>query len=86
MAEDPDVEQPLLPLLLAELEKRNLRFDDFPEPGKPLPWPDQRQLIEKAIAVGRLDCAAGMAAACGFRVTGGRLAWALKRWLMRQPA
>jgi hypothetical protein len=39
----------LVGLLKAELEKRDLTPGDFPERGKPLPWPEQKQLIEHAM-------------------------------------
>jgi hypothetical protein len=80
---DPDAEVPLLPLLLAELEHRDLTPEDFPNGGDPLKLEDQRQVIEKALAVGRIQCAALMATPLGFRCSGGRLEWALKRWLKR---
>ncbi len=77
-----DAEQPLLPLLLAELGKRDLTPDDFPDELL-LPWPEQRQLIEKALERGRIHCAHPMAVPLGFpmRPPGGRVEWALRRWL-----
>ena len=80
-----DAEVPLLPLLLATMEERDLVPEDFPD-EKPLPWPEHRQIIVRAIARGKVQMAALLATPCGFRVTGGgRLGWALNRWLKRMP-
>ena len=86
---DPDAEQDLLPLLLAELEHRDLTPEDFPVRGQPLPDPRQQlTLIERALDLGRFTCAHKMAVAigCPTRFGGGRLEWALRRWTKARRA
>ena len=79
---DVDAEQPLLPLLLATAQVRDLTPEDFPS-GR-LPWLEQRQLIELSLAQGKDDQAHRLAIPFGWPSTpprGGRTAWALRRWL-----
>jgi hypothetical protein len=80
-AED-EAEAPLLPLLLATLNERDLTPDDFPN-AEPLPWPDSVLLIAKSLDVGRVHCAHLLAIPWGFprAPKGGRVEWALRRWL-----
>ena len=79
---DPDAEVPLLPLLLEQLRTRDLVPEDFPD-GQALEWPEQIQIIERALALGRERCAVLLAIPCGFpaRQRGGRVEWHLRRWM-----
>ena len=78
-----DAEVPLLPLLLAALDERDLVPEDFPLLGEPLPVEEQLQLVERALERGRVQCAHLLAIpiGCPREIRGGRVEWGVRRWL-----